>query len=338
MPVLTNSIGKNHFKRKVRGTKKTDISKILVCRPNQRLGNILLTTPLIQELESVFPSSEVDIIVKGGVANVVLEQYSSINNIIMLPKKPFKALFKYLKVFFSVVTKRYDLVINATYGSSSGKILTYLAKAKYKIFEPLEDEVSPEEAVHMAKQSIYTTRHYLEKIGYPKNVNKIPNLDLKLTESELLNGKSVLNQSVSNSSKKIISIFTFATGAKCYSKEWWEDFYSKLQERFGDTYLFLEILPIENVSQINFSAPTFYSKDVREIAAVMANTELFIGADSGIVHLASASKVTTIGLFSVTDENIYKPYNQNSVSVNTNFVSNTELVDLIAQKLADVNV
>jgi ADP-heptose:LPS heptosyltransferase len=40
-----------------------------------------------------------------------------------------------------------------------------------------------------------------------------------------------------------------------------------------------------------------YSKDVREIGALMANTEVFIGGDSGIMHLASASKVSTVGLF-----------------------------------------
>jgi ADP-heptose:LPS heptosyltransferase len=41
----------------------------------------------------------------------------------------------------------------------------------------------------------------------------------------------------------------------------------------------------ENVSQIAFKSPTFYSKDIREIGAVIANTEIFIGADSGIMHL-----------------------------------------------------
>jgi muconolactone delta-isomerase len=59
-------------------------------------------------------------------------------------------------------------------------------------------------------------------------------------------------------------------------------------------YNIIEVLPVENVSQIGFKAPTFYSKDVREIGALMANTEVFI--DSGIMHLASASKVST-GLF-----------------------------------------
>jgi hypothetical protein len=70
--------------------------------------------------------------------------------------------------------------------------------------------------------------------------------------------------------------------------------YDRLKAEYSN-YNIIEVLPVENVSQIGFKAPTFYSKDVREIGALMANTEVFIGGDSGIMHLASASKVS--GLF-----------------------------------------
>jgi ADP-heptose:LPS heptosyltransferase len=49
----------------------------------------------------------------------------------------------------------------------------------------------------------------------------------------------------------------------------------------------------------------------------MANTEVFIGGDSGIMHLASASKVSTVD-FSRDNINMYAPYNNNSVAINTN--------------------
>jgi len=71
------------------------------------------------------------------------------------------------------------------------------------------------------------------------------------------------------------------------------------------------------VSQIQFKATTFYSKDVREICSVIANTEMFIGADSGMMHLANASQVPTVGLFSATVANKYKPYGNNSIAINT---------------------
>jgi ADP-heptose:LPS heptosyltransferase len=71
--------------------------------------------------------------------------------------------------------------------------------------------------------------------------------------------------------------------------------YDRLKAEYPN-YNIIEVLPVENVSQIGFKAPTFYSKDVREIGALMANTEVFIGGDR-IMHLASASKVSTVDFF-----------------------------------------
>src|SRR5690606_32825551 len=91
--------------------------------------------------------------------------------------------------------------------------------------------------------------------------------------------------------------------------------------------------PKENVSKIGFRAPALYSNDIRELAAMIANTDVFIGADGGIMHLASSSLTSTIGLFSDTDTEKYKPYNEGSVAVKTNEVDIDELIILIKNVL-----
>ena len=78
------------------------------------------------------------------------------------------------------------------------------------------------------------------------------------------------------------------------------------------------MLPIENISKINFKAPNFYSKDIREMGAIIKNTSIFIAADNGVMHLASASLTPTVGFFSITNENIYAPYGNGSIALNTN--------------------
>lgn len=335
-PTVIRRIGKYHFVKKVKGTKQTEINKILICRPNQRLGNMLLLTPLIQEAMITFPNCKIDIIVKGGVANIVFKEYQCIQNIIILPRKPFKELFKYLKIFLSVKIKKYDLVINGEKSSSSGKILTYLANAKYKVYGTLKEESNQEieaDYEHMAKSNVYNLRYYLEQIGYSKNTTDIPNIDLMLSENELLKGKEILDQHVENPIKPTILIFTFATGTKCYSTDWWHAFYKQLKSTFGKRFNILEVLPMENVSQIDFKETSYYSKDVREIASVIANAELFIGADSGIMHLASASGSTTVGLFAVTIPEKYKPYGKKNDYINTNIGTVDDYIQNIASKL-----
>ena len=105
-------------------------------------------------------------------------------------------------------------------------------------------------------------------------------------------------------------------------------FIERLQTEFPHLNI-IEVLPVQNVSKLSFKAPTFYSKDVREIASLIANTDVFIGADSGIMHLASSSQTPTVGLFSVTDQSLYEPYNDSSVAINTNVIDTDECIRII---------
>ena len=175
---------------------------------------------------------------------------------------------------------------------------------------------------HIAKFPVYNLRSYLYTLGYKLNEKPVPLMDLKLSAVELVSGLTLLGSLVRNL-KKTICLYTYATGAKCYSKHWWEILYAQLQLECPG-YNIIEILPIENVSQLSFAAPSFYSKDIREMGSLIANTEMFIGADSGIMHLASSVHVPTVGFFSVTAKDSYAPYNDKSVAIDTN---NTKLDD-----------
>ena len=317
MRSLTKNIGTTHFDPNTDFTKIV-IKKILICRPNPRLGNQLLITPLVQEVIATFPECEIDLFVNGGLAQIVFKNYKNVKRIIQLPRKPFKELIKYSQGWLALKKHNYDIVINVVEGSSSGRLSAQFANSKYKFFgdDIAELQLKYEDYKHIAKQPVYNFRHYLTKLGFKENDKPIPSLNLKLSDSEIAEGQKVLQNIVKND-KKTICIFTFATGEKCYSESWWEPFYERLKSEYPD-YNIIEVLPVENVSQIGFKAPTFYSKDVREIGSLIANTEVFIGADSGIMHLASSTQTPTVGLFSVTNINMYAPYNNNSVAIDTN--------------------
>ncbi|MGE5944204.1 MAG: glycosyltransferase family 9 protein, partial [Flavobacteriales bacterium] len=132
MHSITKHIGSGYSEPKVGDLHIADIKKVLIIRPNHRLGNQLLLTPIVQEVINTFPNCEIDLFVKGGVAHQVFENYKQINNIIQLPKKPFNHLWTYAKGWISIKQKTYDLVINGDKNSSSGRLLTQISKAKLK--------------------------------------------------------------------------------------------------------------------------------------------------------------------------------------------------------------
>lgn len=330
---LTKNIGSNKLDKNHDPNLKIDFKNVLISRPNHRLGNLLLITPLVQEINAAFPNCKIDLFIKGNLAPIIFENYSTVENYIVLPRKPFDNLIKYFQVWFKIKKKNYDLVINIDRGSSSGRLSTQFANANFKFFGELNEEIVQEypDYKHMAKYPVYEFRHYLSQLGYPKQQKPVPPINIKLNDKELQDAKLVLDQIVPNN-KKTIAIFTFATGDKCYSPEWWNPFFEELQNTFPN-YNIVEVLPVENVSQINFKAPSFYSKDVREIAAFIANTALFIGADSGIMHLACASQTPVLGLFSVTNPEKYEPYGNGSQAIDTKVTSLESMIDIIKNQL-----
>lgn len=316
--LLTRGIGSSANHQQPYTINKEDIKRVLICRPNHRLGNQLLITPMIREVMNTFPNAGIDLFVKGGIGTVLFRNYDQVEKIIMLPKKHFKELWQYLKGWTYIKSQNYDLVINFDHTSSSGRISTRLANGSYKFFGEADKAVAElyEDHRQVAKYPVYGLRHFLRTEFDPSAQEPVPGLDLRLDAEELARGKEALDKLTENS-RKTICIFTFGTGAKCYSESWWEDFHSKLKEKFS-AYNIVEVLPVENVSKIAFRETAFYSRDVREIGAFIANAEVFIGADSGIMHLASSVQTPTVGLFSVTDPERYAPYDNGSLAVNTN--------------------
>ena len=309
----------------------TQVKKILICRPNHRLGNNLLLTPLVNELTKIFPNSEIHLFTKGDISEIVFENYKDVVRLIKLPRKPFKNLIEYFTCWFAILDDNYDIVINSNEQSSSGFLATKLSKSKYKFYNILNDKLTHfKDYKHHAKNPIYNIR-YQVKNQLDRVNKKIPKLDVKLRNYEIQNGEKLL-KSIFHNQKPIISIFTYATGDKCLSKHWWSELYSKIKN-FEDNYNILEILPAENISQIDFASKTYYSRDVREIASVMSNVKIFIGADSGIMHLAHSSKTKTIGLFNITKPEFYGVYGNGNMSVDTEITSINKLVNLIESEL-----
>jgi heptosyltransferase-3 len=334
---LAKNIGTSQANKPIKlDGKKIEIKRVLISRPNDRLGNLLLITPLLQEVIATFPDCKIDMFVRGGLAPALFKNYQNVDQIINLPRKPFKELLKYMLVWVTVKKHRYDIAINVVKYSSSGRLSCQVATSRFKFFgddDDMDTQTVGTDYQHIAKQPVYSFRNYVTKLGFAKSNAPVPPLNLKLTEEELAHGKAIVDGLVHDPTKKTICLFTYATGRKCYSTEWWSAFYGKLKTEFPD-YNFLEVLPKENVSQINFVEPAFDSGNVRHIGAVIKNTAIFIGADSGIMHLASAAGATTVGLFHYTNTKIYEPYNGNSVAIDTNFGTVEDWVDVVRERLA----
>lgn len=316
--ILTSSFKNSKNVSDLSKIDKRNIKRVLLSRPNHRLGNQLLLSPIIQVIEAEFPNCKIDLLVNGNLSKFLYENYSSVENVYNLPKKPFKNLFNYLKTSFKVLAVNYDLAIVGTESSNSSKIFVKLSRAKFKIFNSGYNAITSK---HIAKKPIDV--FYSLYKGH--TIKNYPKLDIKLTDGEISKGKSVLSNFFNNS-HKTIAIFTNATGNKRLSKKWWQDLCVKLKTDIPKANI-LEILPKENTSQVDFRYKHYLSTDLREMASVIENSAIFIGADSGVMHLATATNTPTFGLFNgSTNADIYGPYGKGKYSIETKKIGIDELI------------
>ena len=89
-------------------SEKPIINKILISRPNHRLGNQLLITPLIQEIKHQFPDAKIYLFTKGTLSLEIFKHDPSIVKHFNLPKKHFKDFYQYLRVWTELIFNHYE--------------------------------------------------------------------------------------------------------------------------------------------------------------------------------------------------------------------------------------
>lgn len=321
------------------------IFRILVCRPNHRLGNTILLTPLITELERHFKGAEIDVISEGDIAEEVFATFFSVRNVYCLPKRGFKHPLPFLRLLHRVRRSRYDLIIDPCLGSGFSRAMTRLLHGTYKLGfsdKPLRSgltHAAPSEIAmeHMAKRPVNLLRwalgrNYGEELGYPP-------LDIRLSDIELARGRHVIGEllavSRQTSSPPVVGVFANATGAKRYPMAWWREFIDTFKTLCPAASM-LELIPMHGHSMLGAEWPGYFSSDLRRMGAVMAGMDLMITADCGVMHLAVASRVPTVGMFCVTDASVYAPYGEGNHPLATQGLSAREVACRVVAAYPDL--
>lgn len=302
------------------------IFRILICRPNHRLGNTILLTPLISELERHYKGAEIDVVSEGDIAKEVFASFFSVRNVYCLPRRGFKHPFPFLRLLHRVRGTPYDLVIDPCVGSGFSRVLTRLFRGTHKLGfsdDPKRGgltHAAPMDIAgqHMAKRPVNLLRWALALETVDQD--SVPTLDIRLTEAEVANGRRAIDQLLSDSrqtmSSPVVGVFANATGNKRYPMSWWQEFIDAFRA-LCPTASILELIPMHGRSMLGAEWPAYYSSDIRRMGAVMAGVDLMITADCGVMHLAVASRAATTGMFCVTDASVYAPYGKGNHPLQT---------------------
>lgn len=203
---LTGSLENSKKIEQLKKVPKDSEIRVLISRPNHRLGNQLLISPLIQEVKNEFPNCKIDLVVNGNLSSILFSQFTYIQTIFNLPKKPFKNIFKYASKVISLMSKKYDIAISACDDSNSSKIFVKLSRAKFKIYNSgLNTNAKP---THISKIPIFNFKTVLYPSQDLTSYN-YPKLSIGLTNEEIEKGRSIIENLFDNEKDHLYFYFCY---------------------------------------------------------------------------------------------------------------------------------
>ena len=111
-----------------------EVSRIIVIRPNFRIGNAILSTAIIAPLQERFPGATIDFLVTDKTAslfaNLPIGYITTVSRSVM--RQPWRAL----PIVRELRARRYDLAVQLAPSSLSGLVVSSLVGARYIMGKP----------------------------------------------------------------------------------------------------------------------------------------------------------------------------------------------------------
>jgi heptosyltransferase-3 len=314
------------------------IHRILVCRTSHSLGNSILLTALLHELERVYPGAEIDIVTQSGSADELYGRFFNVRQILVLPTRLPPHLLQVWRAIGKMRSMHYDLAIDPDLQSKTARVLLALARARYKlgfIGEEKSGEVThgvavPDDVSHLAQLPVYQLRKALGRLE-----TSYPTPCMRLDERERIEGRRALDRLMGLApgvaSRPVVGVFANGTGDKRLGREWWDRFLDTMEHRVP-THGFVEFAPVLGESLLGGRYPVSYCSDLRKLSAVLSALSLYVSVDCGVMHLAWASGAPTAGIFVGSDVVRWAPYGTGTIVVETGMSTPEEVAERIAAR------
>lgn len=293
---------------------------VLVIRIDERVGNVLLTTPLLYALRRAMPSAQIDVLVAHSKRNLV----DGLARVVPFRKKDlFLRPWRFAHAMLDLRRAHYDVAIDAShwheFSLSSAMLLGWTAAplriahrrglahlyASHLIESPAERGLDAEPEIRtklrlLEPLATQTGSLQLEEgLRLETRLGERAEVSLRMNEwlrtSGLLSGRALVG---------------LAPGARKITHRMPAKFFVALGrevQRLGATSLILwgpgeERLADEVAVAVGAGATLAPATDLEELAALLRACSLVITNDTGPMHLSVAVGTPTVALFSKSDQ------------------------------------
>ena len=259
------------------------------------IGDTILSSGVINYFVDQNKDAKLTFVV-GQTAAPLLKNYKNIENIIVFQKRKFN--LHWFEIFQKTFKTKWDIVVD--FRSSA---ISYLLRNNKKY-------------IFKKHQNI----HHIEQLNSSFGFN-CSNLFIPISDDEK-------NKANNDLDKSFIHIVIFP-GGNWSPKVWSSDNFNVIMKLLLNKYSNIKFILVGSLEEKN----KFYNKLIKGIkeeliidlfgynltltSAYMQKSNIFIGNDSGLMHLAVANKLRVISLFGPTNDKIYGPYGSDDIVIRT---------------------
>jgi len=268
----------------------------------RRIGDLLLTTPLIRSLRRAWPDAKIDVLVFANTAGI-LAGNPDINRVITMPQRPTRAASARL---FAKLWRRYDIAVSTQSGDRPTVFAFAAAPFRTGVVtddDPWLGRILKRAALQRRVQAA-DKLHRVEQMLQLADVLDVPRV------GELVGPAPAPSSHIAADNN-----FALVHAAPMFAyKEWTQEGWRAIA-----TGLAARDLPVVAVGgpgederryleDVWRNVIPFHQVEWPEMTNLLSRARVYIGPDTSVTHLATAAGCRTIALFGPTDPRVWGPW------------------------------
>ncbi|MEO8664287.1 MAG: glycosyltransferase family 9 protein [Ignavibacteria bacterium] len=295
---------------------KDKINKILVIKFGG-IGDILLTTPVLPNLKSYFPNSEINFLTLRHSRDILIDNPYLTRAFTYDPSED-----KSWCLIKNIRNQKYDLVIDL-FGNPRTALITFLSGAKYRFGFKFRGRNYAYNIKMMGRGGI------VHNVDF--NMDALRALEIPIVSSSLCLPLNIVHEEFADNfirqnnigSKKIIGISkTGGWESKRYKRDDYIELINKLNFIYDVNFILIwgnqkeredcDYIKSKIEKQNAYVIP---DSPIKYLGAIIKKCSLVIGNDSGPLHIAVAVGVPTLGIYGPTNPLLQGPYGEKNLSI-----------------------
>jgi heptosyltransferase-3 len=295
------------------------VRKVLLVRLRS-IGDTVLSTPSLFALRRFLPEAEIDILVEDWVAPV-LDNHPHLDNVVVLERGGFTSR---ARVARQIRSNGYDVVYNL-HGGTTATFLTRATGARHRVgfksyqYAQLHNHQAPSPLLVWGQQKTHSVEQQLALLGW----SGVPVTDRPRTHVAVSpDAARTVAERLKEAGLAERRIALIHPAAAFATKQWAAENFARVAESLAQRGFapVAIVAPDEREileSLMDQSSVRIVSLDLSlpGVAALAARSQIFVGNDSGIAHIAAAVGAPSVVIFGSSNVAHWRPWNKAAAEV-----------------------